>query len=198
MVHRGMLRRIYDWCVAAADKPYALWVLGAVSFAESSFFPVPPDIMLLPMSLARPQRAWLFAALCTVASVAGGMLGYAIGAVLYDSVGHWLIGLYGLGDKVDAFRAGYAEWGAWIILLKGLTPIPYKLVTITSGFAGYNIWLFVLCSIIARGGRFFAVAILLNRYGDTIRAEIEKRLGLWVAVLAIVIVLGFVVAFRMI
>jgi membrane protein YqaA with SNARE-associated domain len=198
MVHRGMLRRIYDWCVASADKPYALWVLGAVSFAESSFFPVPPDIMLLPMSLARPQRAWLFAALCTAASVAGGMLGYAIGAVLYDSVGHWLIGLYGLGDKVDAFRAGYAEWGAWIILLKGLTPIPYKLVTITSGFAGYNIWLFVLCSIIARGGRFFAVAILLNRYGDTIRAEIEKRLGLWVGVLAIVLVLGFVVAFRMI
>jgi membrane protein YqaA with SNARE-associated domain len=193
-----MLRRIYDWCVAAADKPYALWVLGAVSFAESSFFPVPPDIMLLPMSLARPQRAWLFAALCTVASVAGGVLGYAIGAVLYDSVGHWLISLYGLGDKVDAFRAGYAEWGAVIILLKGLTPIPYKLVTITSGFAGYNIWLFVLCSIIARGGRFFAVAVLLNRYGDVIRAEIEKRLGLWVAVLVIVIVLGFVVAIRMI
>jgi membrane protein YqaA with SNARE-associated domain len=193
-----MLRRIYDWCVASADKPYALWVLGAVSFAESSFFPVPPDIMLLPMSLARPRRAWLFAAWCTVASVAGGVLGYAIGAVLYDSVGHWLISLYGLGDKVDAFRAGYAEWGAVIILLKGLTPIPYKLVTITSGFAGYNIWLFVLCSIIARGGRFFAVAVLLNRYGDVIRAEIEKRLGLWVAVLVIVIVLGFVVAFRMI
>jgi membrane protein YqaA with SNARE-associated domain len=198
MVHRGMLRRIYDWCVASADKPYALWVLGAVSFAESSFFPVPPDIMLLPMSLARPQRAWLFAALCTTASVAGGMLGYAIGAVLYDSVGHWLISLYGLGDKVEAFRAGYAQWGAWIILLKGLTPIPYKLVTITSGFAGYNIWLFVLCSIIARGGRFFLVAVVLNRYGDPIRAEIEKRLGLWVAVLAIVLVLGFVVAFRMI
>jgi membrane protein YqaA with SNARE-associated domain len=193
-----MLRRIYDWCVAAADKPYALWVLGAVSFAESSFFPVPPDIMLLPMSLARPRRAWLFAAWCTIASVAGGLLGYAIGAVLYDSIGHWLISLYGLGDKVEAFRAGYAEWGAWIILLKGLTPIPYKLVTITSGFAGYNIWLFVLCSIIARGGRFFAVAVLLNRYGDPIRAEIEKRLGLWVAVLVLVLVLGFVVAFRMI
>jgi membrane protein YqaA with SNARE-associated domain len=198
VVHRAMLRRIYDWCVAAADKPYALWVLGAVSFAESSFFPVPPDIMLLPMSLARPRRAWLFAALCTIASVAGGVLGYAIGAVLYDSVGHWLINLYGLGDKVEAFRAGYAECGAWIILLKGLTPIPYKLVTITSGFAGYNIWLFVLCSIIARGGRFFAVAVLLNRYGDAIRAEIEKRLALWVALLVLVIVLGFVVAFRMI
>jgi membrane protein YqaA with SNARE-associated domain len=193
-----MLRRIYDWCVASADKPYALWVLGAVSFAESSFFPVPPDIMLLPMSLARPQRAWLFATLCTVASVAGGVLGYAIGALLYDSVGQWLINLYGLAGKVEAFRASYAEWGAWIIIGKGLTPIPYKLVTITSGFAGYNLGLFILCSIIARGGRFFVVAILLNRYGDIIRAEIEKRLGLWVSLLAAVLIAGFIVAVRLI
>ena len=198
VVHRGMLRRIYDWCVAAADKPYALWVLGAVSFAESSFFPVPPDIMLLPMSLARPKRAWLFAALCTVASVAGGVVGYGIGALLYDSVGQWLINLYGLGGKVEAFRASYAQWGAWIIIGKGLTPIPYKLVTITSGFAGYNIWLFVLCSIIARGGRFFVVAILLNRYGEWIRVRIEKHLGLWVTLGAAVLVLGFIVALRMI
>ncbi|HVV40033.1 MAG TPA: YqaA family protein [Nitrobacter sp.] len=193
-----MLRRIYDWCIAAADKPYALWILGAVAFAESSFFPVPPDVMLLPMSLARPQRAWLFALLCTIASVAGGMLGYAIGALLYDSVGQWLIHLYGLSDKVEAFRASYAHWGAWIIILKGLTPIPYKLVTITSGFAGYNIWLFILCSIIARGGRFFVVAVVLNRYGDVIRHEIEKRLGLWVAAGAALIVLGFVIAFRLV
>jgi membrane protein YqaA with SNARE-associated domain len=198
VVHRGMLRRIYDWCVAAADKPYALWVLAAVSFAESSFFPVPPDIMLLPMSLARPQRAWLFATLCTVASVAGGVVGYAIGALLYDSLGQWLINLYGLGGKVEAFRASYAEWGAWIIIGKGLTPIPYKLVTITSGFAGYSLGLFILCSIVARGGRFFAVAILLNRYGDTIRAEIEKRLGMWVALGAIVLVAGFYIAARLI
>src|SRR3981189_3854833 len=198
VVHRGMLRRIYDWCTDAADKPYALWILAAVSFAESSFFPVPPDIMLLPMSLARPALAWLFAAWCTVASVAGGVLGYAIGALLYDSVGQWLINLYGLGGKVEAFRASYAEWGALIIIGKGLTPIPYKLVTITSGFAGYNIWLFVLCSIIARGGRFFVVAILLNRYGEWIRIRIEKHLGLWVALGAGVLVLGFIVAFRMI
>ena len=193
-----MLRRIYDWCIAAADKPYALWILGAVAFAESSFFPVPPDIMLLPMSLAQPKRAWWFAAICTAASVAGGLLGYAIGALLYDSLGHWLITLYGLSDKVDAFRASYAEWGAVIILVKGLTPIPYKLVTITSGFAGYNIGLFILCSIVARGGRFFVVAILLNRYGDVIRAELEKRLGLWVALGAAVLVLGFYIAFRLI
>jgi membrane protein YqaA with SNARE-associated domain len=192
-----MLRRIYDWCIDAAHKPYALWILGAVSFAESSFFPVPPDVMLLPMSLARPQRAWLYAGVCTLTSVLGGILGYAIGALLYDSVGQWLINFYGLGAKVEGFRAGYAHYGAWIILLKGLTPIPYKLVTITSGFANYNIWLFVLLSLIARGGRFFLVAILLNRYGVWIRETIEKRLGLWVALGAGVLVLGFVVAVRM-
>jgi membrane protein YqaA with SNARE-associated domain len=150
------------------------------------------------MSLARPQRAWVYAAICTATSVLGGLLGYAIGALLFDSVGHWLIEVYGLGGKVDAFRASYAEWGAVIILLKGLTPIPYKLVTITSGFAGYNIGLFILCSIVARGGRFFIVAILLNRYGEWIRTQIEKRLGMWVAIGAIVLVLGFVIALKLI
>jgi membrane protein YqaA with SNARE-associated domain len=199
VLHRGaMLKRIYDWCIDAAYKPYALWIMGAVSFAESSFFPVPPDVMLIPMSLARPQRAWLYAAVCTATSVVGGLLGYAIGALLFDSVGHWLIQVYGLGDKVDAFRASYAEWGAVIILLKGLTPIPYKLVTITSGFAGYNLVLFILCSIVARGGRFFIVAILLNRYGDWIRHKLEDHLGLWVALGAAVLVLGFVVAIKLI
>jgi membrane protein YqaA with SNARE-associated domain len=193
-----MLKRLYDWFIAAADKPSALWIMGVVSFAESSFFPIPPDVMLVPMSLARPQRAWLYAVVCTLTSVAGGMLGYAIGAGLYDSVGLWLMHLYGLTDKVEAFRASYAEWGAWIIIGKGLTPIPYKLVTITSGFAGYNVWLFILCSLIARGGRFFIVAVLLNRYGDVIRAEIERRLGFWVGVGAVVLVLGFVIAFKVI
>ena len=192
-----MLRRIYDWCIAAADKPYALWLMAAVSFAESSFFPVPPDIMLIPMALARPQRAWVYAGVCTVASVAGGVLGYAIGSLLYDSVGQWLIGLYGYGDKVDAFRASYAHYGAWIILLKGLTPIPYKIVTITSGFAGYNIWLFILLSVITRGARFFIAAVLLNRYGETIRHHIEKRLGLWVGLGAAVLVAGFIFAVRL-
>ena len=193
-----MLRRMYDWCIAAADKPYALWLMGAVSFAESSFFPIPPDVILIPMSLARPQKAWLYAAVCTVTSVAGGVLGYAIGALLYDSVGQWLIQLYGYGEKVDAFRAAYAEYGAWIILLKGLTPIPYKIVTITSGFADYNLWLFVLFSVIARGGRFFFVAIILNRYGHQVRSIIEKRLGLWVGLSAAVLVLGFIAAIKLI
>ncbi len=193
-----MLKRLYDWFIAAADKPSALWIMGAVSFAESSFFPIPPDVMLVPMSLARPQRAWLYAVVCTLTSVAGGVVGYAIGAGLYDSLGLWLMQLYGLTDKVEAFRASYAEWGAWIIIGKGLTPIPYKLVTITSGFAGYNVWLFILCSLIARGGRFFIVAVLLNRYGDVIRAEIERRLGFWVGVGAVVLVLGFVIAIKVV
>ena len=193
-----MLRRIYDWCIAAADKPYAMWILTAVSFAESSFFPVPPDIMLIPMSLAKPHRAWLYATACTAASVAGGVLGYSIGALLYDSIGQWLIGLYGYGDKVEAFRSSYAQYGAWIILLKGLTPIPYKIVTITSGFAGYNLWLFILFSILARGGRFFVAAVLMNRFGNVIRREIEKRLGFWVAVATARLVSGFVIVARVI
>jgi membrane protein YqaA with SNARE-associated domain len=100
VVHRAMLRRIYDWCIDAAHKPYAMWIMGAVSFAESSFFPVPPDVMLIPMSLARPERAWLYASVCTATSVVGGILGYGIGALLYDSIGHWLIQFYGYGDKV--------------------------------------------------------------------------------------------------
>ena len=198
VLHRPMLRRIYDWCIDAAHKPYALWIMAAVAFAESSFFPVPPDVMLIPMALARPARAWLYALVCTAASVLGGILGYAIGALLYDSLGQWLINLYGLGDKVEAFRAGYVEYGAWIILLKGLTPIPYKLVTITSGFANFNIWLFIVLSVIARGGRFFVVAILLNRYGEWIRVRIERHLGLWVSLGAGVLVAGFIVAFKMI
>jgi membrane protein YqaA with SNARE-associated domain len=192
-----MLRRLYDWCIAAADKPYATWIIAAVAFAESSFFPIPPDVMLIPMSLARPQRAYRYAAVCTVASVLGGVVGYLIGALLYDSLGAWLIHLYGYGNKVEAFREAYNHWGAWIILLKGLTPIPYKIVTITSGFAGYNLAYFILLSIVARGARFFIVAFLLNRYGVWAREVIEKRLGMWTAIFAGTIVLGFIVVVRL-
>jgi membrane protein YqaA with SNARE-associated domain len=190
----GWLRRLYDRCIAAADKPHATWLLGAVSFMESSFFPVPPDAMLIPMAVARPDRAWFFATVCTLTSVAGGVLGYFIGAVLYDSVGHWLIQLYGYGSKVEAFREAYAYWGTWIILIKGLTPIPYKLVTITSGFAGYNFFLFVVLSLVTRGMRFYALAFLLNRYGDQARAIIEERLTFWATSFAVVLVAGIIAA----
>jgi len=191
---RSIVRRLYDWCMAAAHKPHAQWTMGAISFAESSFFPVPPDVMLIPMALARPERAYAMAAWCTATSVAGGVAGYAIGALLYDSVGAWLMQLYGYTDKVESFRAAYAQWGAWIILLKGVTPIPYKIVTITSGFAGYNLALFVVFSIIARGIRFFLLAFLLHRYGVRARYFIEKRLGLWVTLGAAVVVIGIVIA----
>src|SRR5437660_12803471 len=189
-----MLRRLYDWCIAAADKPYATWLLGTVSFVESSFFPVPPDAMLIPMSLARPDKAWFYATVCTVTSVAGGVLGYLIGAMLYDSIGLWLIQLYGYGGKVDAFRAAYAQWGGWIILLKGLTPIPYKIVTIASGFAGYNLLLFVVLSIVARGMRFYLEAFLLNRYGAHARSIIAQRPGLRLRVAGVVLIAGIVAA----
>ena len=191
-----MLRRLYDWCIDAAGKPHASWILGAVSFAESSFFPAPPDLLLIPMALARPDRAWFFATLCTLTSAAGGLLGYFIGSELYSTIGQWLIGLYGYGDKVEAFRAAYAQYGAWIIFLKGLTPIPYKIVTITSGFAGFNIGLFIVMSIISRGMRFYFIAFLLNRYGSRARDIIERRLGLWAAISAAAIVLGFVIVVR--
>jgi membrane protein YqaA with SNARE-associated domain len=185
---------MYDWCVNAAGRPYATWLMGFISFIESSFFPIPPDTMLIPMSLARPDRAWFYAHVCTLTSVAGGVLGYLIGSMLYDSVGLWLIQLYGYGDKIDAFRAAYAEWGAWIIVLKGLTPIPYKIVTIASGFAGYSFPMFVLLSFVARGMRFYMLAFLLNRYGDRARVMLEERLGFWVTVGAVVLVIGIVAA----
>jgi membrane protein YqaA with SNARE-associated domain len=189
-----MLRRVYDWCIAAAYKPHALWLMGAMSFAESSVFPIPPDTMLIPMSLARPERAWTYATLCTLTSVAGGVLGYVIGAYLYDTVGHWLIQIYGYGDKVEAFREAYARYGTLIILIKGVTPIPYKIVTITSGFAGYNLGLFIVCSFVARGMRFYLTAFLLNRYGAKARVMIEKRLGLWFTVGLCVLVAGIAAA----
>lgn len=187
-----MLRRLYDWCIAAAEKPHATWILAAVSFMESSFFPVPPDIMLIPMTLARPDRAWRYAAVCTAASVTGGMLGYLIGALLYDSVGQWIVRVWGYGDKIEAIRQAFADYGAWIIVGKGVTPIPYKIITIASGFAGYSFGWFVLLSLLTRGVRFFAEAFLLKRFGPRARVMLEERLGFWVTVGALVLVGGVV------
>ena len=186
-----MLRRTYDMLLRAAEKPPAPYVLGAISFAESSFFPIPPDVMLVPMALARPDRAWFYAALCTVTSVAGGLVGYVIGALLYDTVGHWLFKLYNLENGAESFRAAYGQYGAWIILLKGFTPIPYKLVTITSGFAGYNLPAFLLLSLITRGARFAVLAFLLGRYGEPIKAVLDRHLGAAAVLLVGTIVAGF-------
>ncbi|WP_375460997.1 YqaA family protein [uncultured Enterovirga sp.] len=186
-----MLRSLYNWVLNLSARPSAPYALGAVSFAESSFFPIPPDVMLVPMALARPDRAYFYAALTTITSVLGGLLGYAIGALLYDSVGQWLFSLYGLDKGAEAFRAAYAQYGHWIILLKGLTPIPYKLVTITSGFAGYDLVWFTILSIVTRGARFGILAALLGRYGPAIRGILDRHLGLVTAVLVVIVLGGF-------
>lgn len=188
-----MLRRLYSWTMRLAEGPHALFALIGISFAESSFFPVPPDILLIPMALAQRQRAFILALWCTAASVMGGMLGYAIGSLLYESLGKWIIHVYGYEQGVESFRETYAAWGAWIILLKGLTPIPYKLVTIASGFAGYDFGLFVLLSVVTRGLRFFLVAGLLYVYGEPIRGFIERRLETVALATLAVIVSGFVI-----
>jgi membrane protein YqaA with SNARE-associated domain len=189
-----MLRDLYDKVIKLSESKQALPTLAAVSFAESSFFPIPPDVILVPMCLAQPQKARMFALVCTIASVLGGILGYFIGAFLYDTLGKWLISLYGYGDSVDAFRAAYAEWGSWIILIKGMTPIPYKIVTIASGFAGYDFFMFVLLSLITRGARFFLVAELLRYFGEPVREFIEKRLTLVLTSFLVAIVGGFFIA----
>ena len=187
-----MLRRFYDWCIAAADKPYAAWLMGAMAFAESSVFPIPPDILLIPMILARPYAAWRLAALCTIASVAGGVLGYAIGYFLFDAVGRPVLEFYHAMTRYDDFKAGFDRWGAWIIIIKGMTPIPYKLVTIASGVAHFDLLAFIGASIVSRSLRFFLIAAVLWRFGDAARDFIERRLTLVTSVFAVLLVGGFV------
>lgn len=194
MIGGQMLRPLYDKVIALSASRYALPALATVSFAESSFFPVPPDVLLVPMALARPERARLYALVCTIASVLGGLAGYAIGALLYDTLGRWLISIYGYGEGIEAFRQAYATWGTWIILIKGLTPIPYKIVTIASGFAGYDLLAFTVLSLITRGARFFLTAELLRIYGEPIRGFIEERLTLVASSFLALVVGGFVIA----
>jgi len=186
------MRRLYDWAMDMARHERAPHLLFWVSFIESSVFPIPPDVMLIPMILARRAKAWLFATIATVGSVLGGMAGYAIGYFLFETLGRWLINLYGLGAQFEVYRAAYAEWGLWIILIKGLTPIPYKLVTIASGAFAFDFWVFVAASLVTRSGRFFLVAGLLYWLGEPIRDFIERRLTLVLTTVLVALVGGFV------
>jgi membrane protein YqaA with SNARE-associated domain len=188
-----MIRRMYDWTMSLAGRRNALPALGVVSFAESSFFPIPPDVMLLPMVLARPDRAWTIALVCTVTSVLGGVLGYAIGYYLFETIGMAVIRFYGYEAAFETFRHAYAEWGLWIILIKGMTPIPYKLVTIASGAAAFDFWVFLAASIVTRGARFYLVSGLLKYFGPPIRDFVERRLTLVTTVFVVGLVGGFVV-----
>jgi membrane protein YqaA with SNARE-associated domain len=189
-----MFQRLYQRILLLAESPSAPLALAAVAFAESSFFPIPPDVILIPMALSRPSRALTYATVCTVASVAGGVLGYAIGALFYETLGKWLINFYGYGERAEALRLLYAQWGWLVILIKGVTPIPFKLVTIVSGFLGYNFLLFVVLATVTRGARFFLVAGLLHRFGDPIRALLDRHFATFIGIVVVVVVVGFWIA----
>ena len=188
-----MLQRLYDRIITIAAGPNALWALIAVAFAESSFFPLPPDLLLIPMILAQPRAAWRLAAYCTLASVAGGLLGYAIGYYGFDVIGRPILEFYHAMPRYDALKAGFDRWGVWIIILKGMTPIPYKLVTIASGVAHFDLAAFVGASIISRSIRFFLIAALLWWFGPAVRDFIEKRLMLVTSLFAAALIGGFVI-----
>ena len=175
--------------MAQAEKPYALWTLALISFVESSVFPIPPDVLLIPMVLATPSRAWLIAGVCTVSSVAGGLAGYAIGALLFETLGQPILEFYGYLERFAEFQASYNEWGAWIVFGAGLTPFPYKVITIASGVTGLDPATFMIASVVGRGLRFFAVAALLWWFGVPIRRFIERNLG-WLTVLFFVLLFG--------
>lgn len=184
-----MLRRLYDWVMGLAASRHAEKSLFAVSFAESSFFPIPPDVMLAPMCLAKPEKAWRYAALCTLASVLGGILGYAIGFFLQD-LGIWLMKITGHAGGLEEFQCWYGKYGVWVILAKGLTPIPYKLVTVASGLAAFSFPMFITASVITRGARFFLVAFAIKRFGPTLLPVIERRLALFAGILIALLVIG--------
>lgn len=184
-----MLRRLYDGMMRMAASRHAGFALAAAAFAEASFFPIPPDVLLAPMVINRPERAWLFAAICAGASVAGGLLGYAIGYSLAP-VGEWLLALAGHPGGEAGLRAGFARWGVGVILLQGLLPIPYKLLTITSGLAHLALWQFVAASIAVRSVRFFGVAAVVKRFGPAMLPVIRRRLAIvTVAMLILVAIL---------
>ena len=188
-----MINRLYSRTLAMAAHRHAMAAMALISFAESSFLPLPPDFLLVPMILAQPRRAWAIAAVCTITSVTGGYVGYAIGYFLFDAIGRPVLEFYHMMDKYDAFRAAFTEWGAWIIVIKGLTPIPFKLVTIASGAAQFDLVTFTVASLVSRSLRFFLLAALLWRFGEPIRDFIERRLMLVTSVIAAALVGGFVV-----
>lgn len=186
-----MLRKLYDWTLSLAQTPYALMALALVAFVESSVFPIPPDVLLIPMVLAAPHRAWLIAGLCTGASVLGGGFGYYIGAELFDLIGRPILEFYHKMADFDAFKARFNAQGHWAVLIAGVTPFPYKVITITSGATGLPFGQFMLWSLIARALRFFIVAALLWKFGAPIRDFIEKRLGLVFTVFVILLIGAF-------
>lgn len=183
------VRKIYDKMLELSEGKGAMMALFAVAFAESSFFPIPPDIMLIPMILAAPSKAWRIAGLATLASVLGGYFGYAIGVFFFELIAEPLLSFYGYLEKFHTFESLYHEYGAWIVFGAGLTPFPYKIITIASGAVHLDLIVFSVASVLARGGRFFVVAWLLKKYGAPMKIFIEKNLG-WLSVLFLILLIG--------
>jgi membrane protein YqaA with SNARE-associated domain len=186
-----VIRRLYDWTLSLAAHRLAAWWLAFVSFIESSVFPIPPDTLLIPMVLANRRKAFFYATVCTVASVAGGLAGYGIGYFLLEAVGRPLVEFYAAEGALEGIRADFAEHGWWIVLGGGLTPFPYKVVTIAAGALTLDPWAFMAASVVGRGLRFYLVAALLWKFGEPIRAFIEARLGLLVAAAFVLLIGGF-------
>ena len=184
-----MIKRLYDWTMSWADHPRALWVLAFVSFIESSVFPIPPDVLMIPMILAAPRRAWLIAGVALIFSVLGGLLGYLIGAIAFETIGQPILAALGKTDAMQAFNTRFNDFGFWAVLTAGITPFPFKVITIMSGVSGLSLSTFIVTSIVARGLRFFLVAALLWKFGIPVRAFIERRLG-WMFLLFLVILFG--------
>jgi len=178
--------------MAQAATPYALITLALVSFIESSIFPIPPDILLIPMILAARQKAWKIAMVCTISSVLGGFAGYAIGMFLFDQLAAPILEFYGYMHKFEVFKDLYNEWGAWIVFGAGVTPFPYKVITIASGMTGLSLIVFIIASVFARGIRFFLIAGLLWKFGDPIRTFIEAHLGKLATAFFVLLLGGFV------
>jgi len=188
----ALLKKTYNHIMAYAERPNAIRMLMVISFAESSFFPLPPDPLLIAMVIGNPKEAWRLAFMCTLSSVIGGILGYYIGFAFYESLGVWIINTYGLEESFQKFKQGFNEWGFWIIALKGLTPIPYKLVTISSGVARFDLGEFLLASVIARGFRFFSLTGVIILCGPKLKTYIEKNLTLLTTIGLGALVVGFV------
>lgn len=188
-----MIRRLYDWTISLAESPRALWALAVVSFVESSFFPIPPDVLMIPMIIARPNRAFLIATVCLAASIAGALLGYYIGSSLMATVGQPILDFYGKGDSFAEMSALFNEHGAMAVIIAGVTFLPFKVVTIVSGVTGMSLPVFIASAIFARAIRFYLVALLLWKYGEPIRDFIEKRLGLMFVIFCVVLFAGFYV-----
>jgi membrane protein YqaA with SNARE-associated domain len=187
-----MIRRFYNWTLSLAHSPYALWALAFVAFIESSVFPIPPDLLMIPMIIASPRRAFVIAGVATVASVLGGVLGYGIGMFAFDSLGQPILQALGKAHSMEEFSTRFNDMGFWAVLVAGITPFPYKVITIMSGWTTMPLGTFIATSILARALRFFIIAALLWKFGAPIRTFIEKRLGLMFTAFCIVLVGGFV------